>query len=280
MNPGMQVILLNDDNLHEHIKREKPANYEVLAPTLKSCWVRINSVLENGGCWMDATAFHFRPLHACIDFGADISGLHLHDSQRPTDWFFFAQRGSPLMEAWRDELDIILGMDPNAWSENLRHTYPAMEFHALPYYIDGWALWKVMQDFNKKGVSFNVVTQDNLPCSYSFLYEGDDWKSFMQQFPEQHCMSRRLDLVTYEMEGGNADTPEIVPAVSSELIWNNLFRMDCDKFLKQKPETCFAKFTAVHRLILEDLFRLHSADEVNPDSVVGKCVPNWDILFS
>lgn len=281
MNPGFEVICLTDENLETYVKRPKPRNYPNLAAVVKSVWARDNVIYEQGGFWIDATVFLFKPLSSLFNLeSSDFIGVSLLESGRPCDWFFSTPRHSFIIEKWCDELATILEMDPNRWCEQLQDEFPGVQFHGLPYYFNGWALWKVIKRHEKvlKNSNFQLVC--NLKSAYSFIY--DDFENFCESFPNSH-LSSALDPVTFACTAANDDqlylAQEFVPEIDKESVFKNLFQIPIDEFLEGKPEAFCAKFTAPCREVLEQIFCEDSSSVVHPESIVARCVPEFEELF-
>lgn len=290
MNKSLKIVVLNDRTIDEHIQKPKPANFGQLAAVVRSVWCRDQVIYEQGGFWLDTTVILFKPLQEIHDMSADFSGVRLHDwvegggqlePHRGADWFFFAPKGSILLGEFRKEVDTILQMDPNEWCDALRAANPRVQFHALPYYWNGWALWKTRKALEEEqGHPFKFSLHDNLTGAYSYLMEGNDAEAYRAQFPVSHCQSKPLDPVSFGMPGGNTSTPEITPGVDKDIIWKTLFQMPQEEFFATKPDTFCAKFTAPGRSVLQTILFEKSAREVNPDSVFAKYIHNYEQLFA
>jgi hypothetical protein len=105
-NPGWQVVVLDRNNLHEHLHRlDVPeATLARLNATKKSNLVRLQLLAEHGGVWTDATTWCARPLDEWLH-ELDTSGFFAFRNPGPdrllSNWFLASQPGHHLVQRWR-----------------------------------------------------------------------------------------------------------------------------------------------------------------------------------
>jgi hypothetical protein len=107
LNPGYELIILNDDNIAQHLPEldrsllEKPIFNDSAAR--RSDLIRCHAIAHHGGIWMDASIICMKPFDEWLDRSKDFVGFHIGKHQtHPVieSWFFASKPGSEFMRAW------------------------------------------------------------------------------------------------------------------------------------------------------------------------------------
>ena len=101
-NPGWEIMLLDDTNVHEYTGRiEIPCRvFDALPIQKKANMIRLKLLLDHGGVWADATLFCNQPLDSWID-EATRGGAFMFDNPGPdreiANWFIAAKANNYLI---------------------------------------------------------------------------------------------------------------------------------------------------------------------------------------
>lgn len=107
LNPGWEVILLDEHNVHSYIAVQHVLaadnNLEIQA---RSDIIRINLLASHGGVWVDATCLCLEPLDNWLEKAAKSGFFAFHKPNKiklMDNWFMAAHKESYLVKKLRDE---------------------------------------------------------------------------------------------------------------------------------------------------------------------------------
>ena len=105
-NPDCNIILLDNDNLHQYVDLNKVAYDKDIEWCHLADIVRMLLLRDHGGLWVDATSFCHKPLNDWLP-AYITSGFFAFDRYRPdlmiSNWFLYAEKNHPLVTQWCEE---------------------------------------------------------------------------------------------------------------------------------------------------------------------------------
>jgi len=101
---GYQVILIDDNNIHEYIQNI-PDCFNNLHPAQKADFVRVHVICDYGGIWLDSDTLVIHSLDCLFDIVENKDGFFIKQNNKGLwNGIFGSKKKTPLMMQWKKNM--------------------------------------------------------------------------------------------------------------------------------------------------------------------------------